>query len=66
MAVSRAQVKKRQRMYILGLAMLAIGGAVALTLTAVEDSISLFYSPAQLVELEGRSRKTRTAPSPLK
>ena len=52
MAVSRAQVRKRQRLYILGLAMLAVSGAVALTLTAVEDSISLFYSPAQLAGLD--------------
>jgi cytochrome c-type biogenesis protein CcmE len=40
--------RKRRRLYILGLFMLGLGSATALTLTAFQDSLVFFYSPSDL------------------
>lgn len=40
--------KKKRRLYMLGLALLGLGAATALTLTAFQDNIVFFYSPSQL------------------
>ncbi|CAO3415034.1 cytochrome c maturation protein CcmE [Azospirillum doebereinerae] len=40
--------KKKRRLYMLGLALLGLGTATALTLTAFQDNIVFFYSPSQL------------------
>ncbi len=42
--------RKRRRLYVVGLAMLSLGVATALVLTAFEGSIVYFYSPTDLVE----------------
>ena len=41
---------KRKRLYIVGLALLFLGAAAALVLTAFEDNIVFFYSPTDLAE----------------
>ena len=41
---------KRRRLYIIGLALLCLGAATALVLTAFEDNIVFFYSPTELAE----------------
>ena len=41
---------KRKRLYIVGLALLFLGAAAALVLTAFEDNIVVFYSPTDLAE----------------
>jgi cytochrome c-type biogenesis protein CcmE len=41
---------KRKRLYIVGLALLCMGAAAALVLTAFEDNIVFFYSPTDLAE----------------
>ncbi len=41
---------KRKRLYIVGLALLCLGAAAALVLTAFEDNIVFFYSPTDLAE----------------
>jgi cytochrome c-type biogenesis protein CcmE len=40
--------RKKRRLYLLGLAMLGLGTATALTLTAFSDSLLFFYSPSDL------------------
>ncbi|MDX1710262.1 MAG: cytochrome c maturation protein CcmE [Rhodovibrionaceae bacterium] len=45
---SPAAARKRRRMAILGLAMLALAGAAALVLTAFEENIVFFYSPSEV------------------
>lgn len=50
MSLSRAKSRKRQRMYIIGAALLAVAGAAALALTAFEDSVVFFFSPSEIVE----------------
>ena len=40
--------RKKRRLYMLGLALLGLGTATALTLTAFEDNIVFFFSPTQL------------------
>ena len=40
--------RKRQRLVIIGLAALLLGGAAALILTALEDTIAFFVSPSQV------------------
>lgn len=40
--------RKKRRLYMLGLALLGLGAATALTLTAFEDNIVFFFSPTQL------------------
>ena len=42
--------RKRRRLYVVGLAMVSLGVATALVLTAFEGSIVYFYSPTDLVE----------------
>ncbi len=43
---------KRRRMILIGLGMLALAGAAALTLTAFEENLVFFYSPSDLAERE--------------
>ena len=40
--------RKKRRLYMLGLALLGLGSATALALTAFQDNIVFFYSPTQL------------------
>jgi len=42
--------RKKQRMYFVGLGLLALGAASALVLTAISDSLLYFYSPSDLQE----------------
>ncbi|MHA1568272.1 MAG: cytochrome c maturation protein CcmE [Alphaproteobacteria bacterium] len=42
--------RKHRRLSVVVLAMLGLGGAAALVLTALEDNIVFFYSPTQVVE----------------
>ncbi|MBB4286299.1 cytochrome c-type biogenesis protein CcmE [Roseospira goensis] len=42
--------RKKQRLYFIGLGMLALAGATALVLTAISDSLLYFYSPSDLEE----------------
>ncbi|MFQ5953639.1 MAG: cytochrome c maturation protein CcmE [Kiloniellales bacterium] len=42
--------RKRRRLYVVGLAMLSLGVATALVLTAFEENIVFFYSPSDLVQ----------------
>ena len=42
--------RKRRRLYVVGLAMLALGVATALVLMAFEENIVFFYTPTDLVE----------------
>lgn len=46
--------RKRRRLAILAVALLCLGGATALVLTAFEDSLAYFYAPSEL----------KTAPPP--
>ncbi len=41
--------RRRQRLILVGLLLLGVGGAVALALTALNQNINLFYSPSQVV-----------------
>jgi cytochrome c-type biogenesis protein CcmE len=41
--------RKQRRLYFVLLGMLALGGAVALVLTAISDSLVYFYSPTDVV-----------------
>ncbi len=43
-------LKKKRRLYILLTAMLGLGGATALVLTAFQDNLVFFYSPSDLKE----------------
>lgn len=40
--------RKRQRLVVIGLATLLLGGAAALILTALEDTIAFFISPSEV------------------
>jgi cytochrome c-type biogenesis protein CcmE len=40
--------RKRQRLVVIGLATLLLGGAAALILTALEDTIAFFVSPSEV------------------
>ncbi len=40
--------RKKRRLYTVGLGMLLLGGAAALTLSAFEDNLVFFYAPADL------------------
>jgi cytochrome c-type biogenesis protein CcmE len=40
--------RKKRRLYMLGLAMLGLGSATALALTAFQDNLVFFYSPSDL------------------
>ena len=44
--------RKRQRLVLIGLALLLLGGATALTLTALGDKIAFFVTPTQIVDGE--------------
>ena len=48
MPLSRAATRKRRRLYILLAGLTMVGIAVALVLTAFEDSVVFFYSPSDL------------------
>ncbi|WP_085579508.1 cytochrome c maturation protein CcmE [Thalassospira mesophila] len=50
MSLSRAKSRKRQRLYLIGAALLAAAGAAALGLTAFRDSVVFFFSPTELAE----------------
>lgn len=41
--------RKKRRLYFVALGMLALGGATALVLTALEDTMVYFYSPSDVV-----------------
>ena len=41
--------RKQRRLYFVLLGMLALGGAVALVLTAISDSLVYFYSPTDII-----------------
>jgi len=49
-SLSRAKIRKRQRMYVIGAILLAVGSAAALMLTAFEDSVVFFFSPTEIAE----------------
>ncbi len=40
--------RKKRRLYMLGLAMLGLGTATALTLSAFEENVAYFFSPSDL------------------
>jgi cytochrome c-type biogenesis protein CcmE len=44
--------RKQRRLTLIGLGMLALGGAAALVLTAFEDNIVFFHSPSDLATKE--------------
>jgi cytochrome c-type biogenesis protein CcmE len=44
--------RKRRRLYILGLFLLGLGTATALTLSAFQDNLVFFYSPTDLAAKE--------------
>lgn len=48
--------RKKRRLYILLLALLGLGTAAALTLTAFEDNIVFFFSPSDLATRGGEVR----------
>lgn len=41
--------RKKRRLYLLGIAMLGLGTATALTLSAFEENVAYFFSPSDLV-----------------
>jgi|TARA_R110000751_G_scaffold18418_6_gene56090 cytochrome c-type biogenesis protein CcmE len=49
-SLSRAKSRKRQRLYLIGAALLAVSAATALGLTAFRDSVVFFFSPTELAE----------------
>jgi len=51
--------RKQRRLVLVLLAMLALGAAAALVLTAFQDNIVYFYSPTQLVEKHPVGRNLR-------
>ena len=42
--------RKRRRLYLLGLFLIGLGSATALTLSAFRDNLVFFYSPTDLIE----------------
>lgn len=50
--------KRKQRLLLIGLLLGAVGGAVALALTALNQNINLFYSPTQVVAGEAPENTT--------
>ena len=50
--------RRRQRLILVGLLLLGVGGAVALALTALNQNINLFYSPTQVVAGEAPDAAT--------
>jgi cytochrome c-type biogenesis protein CcmE len=51
--------RKKRRLYMLGLAMLGLGTATALALTAFQDNLVFFYSPSDLAVQHVRERSFR-------
>jgi len=51
--------RKKRRMYVLGLALLGLGTATALTMAAFEDNIVFFYSPSDLAAKPPGDRSVR-------
>ncbi|ACJ00385.1 cytochrome c maturation protein CcmE [Rhodospirillum centenum] len=51
--------RKKRRLYMLGLALLGLGTATALTLSAFEENIVFFYSPSDLVVQPPGDRSVR-------
>lgn len=47
-SLSRAQTRKKKRLYIVGLGMLALAASTALVLNAFEDNLVFFFSPTDL------------------
>lgn len=52
-------LKKKRRLYVLALAMLGLGTATALVLTAFQDNLVFFYSPSDLKEHPAGTRSFR-------
>jgi len=50
--------KRKQRLLLIGLLLTAVGGAVALALTALNQNINLFYSPSQIAAGEAPDNTT--------
>lgn len=50
--------RKRQRLVVIGLAALLLGGAAALILTAFEDTIAFFVSPSEVAAGELEAGRT--------
>jgi len=51
--------RKKRRLYMLGLAMLGLGTATALALTAFQDNLVFFYSPSDLAAQHVGNRSFR-------
>ncbi|QQP89374.1 cytochrome c maturation protein CcmE [Skermanella sp. TT6] len=51
--------RKKRRLYMLGLALLGLGTATALALTAFEDNLVFFYSPSDLAAQQVGERSFR-------
>src|SRR3546814_15903000 len=49
---AQAMTRKRRRLYLVGLALLSLGTATALMLTAFEDNLVFFLKPTDLVAKE--------------
>src|SRR3546814_12249198 len=49
---AQAMTRKRRRLYLVGLALLSLGTATALMLTAFEDNLVFFFTPTELVAKE--------------
>ena len=54
--------RKKRRLYMLGLALLGLGTATALALTAFEDNLVFFYSPVSHVGIYVGDGKMIAAP----
>ena len=50
--------KRKQRLLLVGMLLVAVGGAVALALTALNQNINLFYSPSQVAAGEAPENTT--------
>ncbi len=50
--------QRRQRLILLAMLMAAVGGAVALTLSALDKNINLFFSPTQVHAGEAPANRT--------
>lgn len=55
---SRAATRKRRRMYLVGSSLAVLGLAAALILTALGDSIRMFYDPTEVLERQLAPGKT--------
>jgi cytochrome c-type biogenesis protein CcmE len=51
--------RKKRRMMVVGLAMLALASATALILTALDDSLVYFYSPSDILAKPPGDRRIR-------